>query len=172
MSLSVSKTAAHNSSLLKNVYPNVYNPCPGRLLELIFTPSCSVWLKAMAKGDINVFCVDVPVGLAMQSTGGAARDVLSLRLNVTAGVAGLALEQGNRVRFTLAPVVFTINVLTSTIQTLYVESLEGDMGIFSNSVVIPHFNNHVKGISIPFNTSNPFLSVSDIWVNLGLHVTV
>ncbi|KAH8616436.1 hypothetical protein ERJ75_000479000 [Trypanosoma vivax] len=42
VSLLVSKTAAHNSSLLKNVYPNFYNLCPGRSLELIFTPSCSV----------------------------------------------------------------------------------------------------------------------------------
>ncbi|KAG8341726.1 hypothetical protein TRVL_07446 [Trypanosoma vivax] len=67
----------------------------------------------------------------MRSAGAAVHDVLSLRLNVTAGVAGLALEQRNRVRFTLARVVFTVNVATSAIQTLYVESLEGDMRHFS-----------------------------------------
>ncbi|KAG8341401.1 hypothetical protein TRVL_07766 [Trypanosoma vivax] len=162
VSLSVSMPSAHNSSPLKNVYPNVYNPCPGRLPELIFTPSGAVCLEATTKDDINVFCIDAPVGLAMRSTGGAARDVLSLRLNVTTGVAGLMLEQGNRVRFTLARLEFTVNVLTSTVK--YRRSMlcrwGGNMRPFSSSVVLPHFNNHVKGISIPFNTSNPFSSVS------------
>ncbi|KAH8617460.1 hypothetical protein ERJ75_000373600 [Trypanosoma vivax] len=160
VSLLVSKTAAHNSSLLENVYPSVYNLCPGCLLELIFTPSGSVCPESTAKDDINVFCVDVSAGLAMLSGGAAVHDVLSLRLNVTAGVAGLALEQGNRVRFTLACVEFTVNVLTSAIQTPYVESLEGSMRHFFKSVVIPPFNNRVKGISIPLNTSNTFSSVS------------
>ncbi|KAH8608801.1 hypothetical protein ERJ75_001260800 [Trypanosoma vivax] len=160
VSLSVSKTAAHNSSLLENVYPSVYNLCPGCLLELIFTPSGSVCPEAMGKDGINVFCIDVPVGLAMLSGGAAVHDVLSLRLNVKAGVAGLALEQGNRVHFTLARVEFTVNVLTSAIQTPYVESLEGSMRRFFKSVVLLHFNNHIKGISIPLNTSNLCSSVS------------
>ncbi|KAH8604448.1 hypothetical protein ERJ75_001716900 [Trypanosoma vivax] len=160
VSLSVSMSAAHNSSLLENVYPNVYNLCPGCLPELIFTPSGSVCPEPMGKDGISVFCIDVPVGLAMLSGGAAVHDVLSLRLNVTAVVAGLALEQGNRVSFTLAAVVFTVNVLTSAIQTLYAESLEGDMRPFSSSVVIPYFNNHIKGISIPLNTSNLCSSVS------------
>ncbi|KAH8612791.1 hypothetical protein ERJ75_000852900 [Trypanosoma vivax] len=104
----------------------------------------------------------------MRSAGAAVHGVFSLRLNVTAGVAGLALEQGNRVRFTLARVVFTVNVATSTIQTLYAESLEGDMRHFFNSVVLPHFNNHIKGISIPFNMANPFSSVLNGTVSLWL----
>ncbi|CCD19914.1 hypothetical protein ERJ75_000485500 [Trypanosoma vivax] len=168
VSLLVSMPAAHNLSLLKNVYPIFYNLCPGRSLELIFTPSGSVCPGAMARDGINVFCVDVPVGLAMRSAGAAVHGVFSLRLNVTAGVAGLALEQGNRVRFTLARVVFTVNVPTSTIQTLYAESLEGDMRHFFNSVVLPHFSNHIKGISIPFNMANPFSSVLNGTVSLWL----
>nr|CCD21853.1 ESAG5-like [Trypanosoma vivax Y486] len=160
VSLSVSIPAAHNSSLLENVYPNVYNLCPGCLLELVFTPSGSVCPEPMGKDGISVFCIDVPVGLAMLSGGAAVHDVLSLRLNVTAGVAGLTLEQGNRVRFTLARVVFTVNVLTSAIETPHAESLEGSMRPFSRSVVLPHFNNHIKSISIPFNTSNLCSSVS------------
>ncbi|KAH8617528.1 hypothetical protein ERJ75_000363600 [Trypanosoma vivax] len=77
----------------------------------------------------------------MRSAGAAVHGVLGLRLNMAAVVAGLALEQGNRMRFTLAAVVFTVNVLTSAIQTLYAESLEGDMRHFFNSVVLPYFNN-------------------------------
>ncbi|KAG8344401.1 hypothetical protein TRVL_04763 [Trypanosoma vivax] len=108
--------AAHKLSLLKNVYPNFYNLCPGCSLEFVFTPSWAVWLEATARDGINVFCIDVPVGLGMRSAGAAVHDVLSLRLNVTAGVAGLALEQGNRVSFTLARVEFTVNVATPTVQ--------------------------------------------------------
>ncbi|KAH8617531.1 hypothetical protein ERJ75_000363700 [Trypanosoma vivax] len=39
--LSVSIPAAHNSSLLENVYPSVYNLCPGCSLELVFILSDS-----------------------------------------------------------------------------------------------------------------------------------
>ncbi|KAG8340626.1 hypothetical protein TRVL_08546 [Trypanosoma vivax] len=123
----------------------------------------------MARDGINVFCVDVSLGLAMRSAGEAVHGVLGLRLNVTAGVAGLALEQGNRVRFTLARVEFTVNVATSAAQMPYVESLEGDMRRFFKSVVLPHFNNHIKGTSIPFNMANPFLSVLNGRVGVGLH---
>ncbi|KAH8610405.1 hypothetical protein ERJ75_001104600 [Trypanosoma vivax] len=55
VSLSVSMPVAYNLSLLENVYPNVYNPCPGRGLELIFTPSGAVRLEPMSKDGINVF---------------------------------------------------------------------------------------------------------------------
>ncbi|KAH8610412.1 hypothetical protein ERJ75_001104700 [Trypanosoma vivax] len=107
----------------------------------------------------------------MLSAGAVVHAVLSLRLNVTSGMAGLTLEQGNRVSFTLARVEFTINVATSSAQMPHVESLEGSMRRFFKSVVLSHFNNHVEGILIPFNMANPFLSVSDVWVSLGLHVT-
>ncbi|CCD18986.1 hypothetical protein ERJ75_001770800 [Trypanosoma vivax] len=170
VSLSVSIPAANNSSLLENVYPNVYNLCPGSLLELVFTPSGALCLEAMGKDDINVFCVDVSVGLGMRSAGSAVHDVLGLWLNVTAGVAGLTLEQGNRVRFTLARVEFTINAATPMVQ--YRRSMlcrwGGNMRPFSRSVVIPYFNNHVKGISIPFNMANPFPSVLNGTVSLWL----
>ncbi|KAH8609275.1 hypothetical protein ERJ75_001218300 [Trypanosoma vivax] len=127
----------------------------------LYSHRAEQWAGGNGQDGINVFCVDVPVGLAMLSGGAAVHDVLSLRLNVTAVVAGLALEQGNRVSFTLAAVVFTVNVLTSAIQTLYAESLEGDMRPFSRSVVLPYFNNHVKGISY-HSTCKSLLSVSDV----------
>ncbi|KAH8618275.1 hypothetical protein ERJ75_000290900 [Trypanosoma vivax] len=164
VSVSVVMPSIYNSSLLKNMYPNVYNLCPGRLLELVFTPSVSVYLGSTAKDDINVFCVDVSAGLAMLSGGAAVHGVLSLRLNVTGGVAGLTLEQGNRVRFTPKRVEFIINVPTPTVQ--YRRSmlclLGGNMRPFSCSVVILYINNHFKGISIPFNMVNHSLSVSGI----------
>ena len=148
-----------NTTLLRSILPLAYAACPGCPLEIEIDFQTA---PAVAfQGNVSITVQQAIFGVNAQAPNRTVVPLLDLLLNLTAGVGNWRIggNESNTIHFDLSVQTFTLGLYRSNVGNVDVALISGIVGFLLKNVLVPDFNAHFPGITIPGG------AVRDIAVN-------
>ncbi|RNF08567.1 ESAG-like protein [Trypanosoma rangeli] len=167
---SIQLPSEYNSSLVEQVYPDVYKLCSDCPFVFSIHPTVppSVFLQSGQTVILQV--LNGFLGLAMTSPSGDSIAVLDTLVNLTGGVTGVGITSEAYLHLSLTEVDLAIEVVQTRIAPLDATVLSQALRRMLNEFLIPMLNAKFRRISLPSYIMRPVANISTEFITVGFDV--